>query len=131
MFLTAEAQPTQLRAKFFRGFADPSRLAILEALRQGPSTVSALVEATDLSQPNVSNHLSCLRDCGLVIGEPRGRYVAYRLSDERVGQLMQLADVLLADVALGVYACTHYAVDPSALDIDPHPTGILHGQVTP
>jgi len=119
MLLDAAGQATRLRAKFFRGFADPSRLAILEALREGPSTVSTLVEVTGLSQSNVSNHLSCLRDCGLVVGEQQGRFVSYRLSDERVDQLLRLADELLADVARGVYACTHYRVEPSPLDTDP------------
>jgi DNA-binding transcriptional ArsR family regulator len=80
----------------------------LEALRAGPTTVSALVEATGLSQSNVSNHLSCLRDCGLVVSTQHGRYVAYQLSDPRVHELLQQAEALLADVAHGVYACTRY-----------------------
>jgi len=99
----------ELRAKLFRGFADASRLSILEALQNGPQTVSAVVEATGLSQSNVSNHLSCLRDCGLVIGVQQGRYVRYALSDQRVAQLLGLADELLAEVAKGVYECTRYS----------------------
>ena len=63
-----------LQAKLFHGFADPSRLAILEALRERPRTVGEVVAATGLSQPNVSNHLACLRDCGLVTSRPAGRY---------------------------------------------------------
>lgn len=99
---------TDLQAKLFRGFGDPSRLGILDALRNGPLTVSEIVEATGLSQPNVSNHLGCLRDCGLVIAEQEGRYVTYHLSDDRVGELLVLAESLLADVARGVYECTRY-----------------------
>ncbi len=110
MLMTARAQSTGLRAKLFRGFADPSRLGILEALRRGPMTVSDIVEATGLSQPNVSNHLACLRDCGLVGSEPDGRYTRYRLSDRRVAALLRLADELLAEVARGVYECTRYTV---------------------
>lgn len=64
--------------------------------------------ATGLSQSNVSNHLGCLRDCGLVVAEQQGRFVHYALSDQRVGQLLELADGLLADVAKGVYECTRY-----------------------
>ena len=108
MLMTAKATSVVLQAKLFRGLADPSRLSILEALRGGPLTVSEIVEATDLSQPNASNHLSCLRDCGLVVAEPEGRYVTYHLSDDRVGELLALAESLLADVARGVYACTRY-----------------------
>jgi ArsR family transcriptional regulator, cadmium/lead-responsive transcriptional repressor len=97
-----------LKAKLFRGFSDPSRLSILEALRAGPLTVGQIVSATGLSQPNVSNHLSCLADCGLVLREPHGRFVSYRLSDERVADLLVLAEELLGEVAKGVYECVHY-----------------------
>ena len=99
---------TALKAKLFRGFADSSRLAILDLLRTGPRTVGALVEATGLTQSNVSNHLSCLRDCGLVISTQQGRYVLYQLSDERVEMLLSLADEVLHEVARGVSACTNY-----------------------
>lgn len=108
MFMTANAQAISLQAKLFRGFADPSRLSILQALREGPRTVGELVHATGLSQSNVSNHLGCLRDCGLVTAAQQGRFVSYQLTDTRVEQLLRLADALLADVARGVYECTRY-----------------------
>jgi DNA-binding transcriptional ArsR family regulator len=110
MLLTADKTSLALKAKLFRGFSDPSRLSILEALRNGPLTVSEIIAATGLSQSNVSNHLGCLRDCGLVIAEQAGRYVTYHLSDDRVGELLALAETLLADVARGVYECTRYNV---------------------
>jgi DNA-binding transcriptional ArsR family regulator len=99
---------TNLKAKLFRGFSDPSRLLILDTLRQGPLTVGEIVKGTNLSQSNASNHLACLRDCGLVVSEQEGRYVKYRLSDDRVDHLLTLAESLLADVAKGVYECTRY-----------------------
>ncbi|MEN9937605.1 MAG: hypothetical protein RLZZ387_4184 [Chloroflexota bacterium] len=104
----AAPRAIDIKAKLYRGLADPSRLAILEALRGSPRTVSELVEATGLSQSNTSNHLACLWDCGLVTREQQGRFVRYRLSDARVAQLLSLADELLADVARGVYECTRY-----------------------
>lgn len=107
MSLLTPATRLALKAKFFRGLAEPSRLAILEALLDGPRTVSELVAATGLSQPNASAHLACLRDCGLVVREARGRHAYYRLADERVARLLRLADEILAEVALGVYLCTH------------------------
>jgi DNA-binding transcriptional ArsR family regulator len=105
------ANPTELavQAKLFRGFSDPSRLAILEALRTEERSVGEIVQATGLSQSNVSNHLGCLRDCGLVSVKHQGRYAFYALSDVRVQQLLALAEALLADVAKGVYDCTRYA----------------------
>jgi DNA-binding transcriptional ArsR family regulator len=108
LVLTTDAQAVALKAKLFQGLADPSRLRILETLRAGPHTVSAIVDKTGLSQSNVSNHLSCLRDCGLVTREPQGRFVHYRLTDERVATMLGLADGVLADVATGVYLCTRY-----------------------
>lgn len=108
MLITADAQAFGLKAKLFRGFADPSRLSILEALRRGPMTVTQIVETTGLSQSNTSNHLACLRDCGLVSWEQEGRHVRYRLSDKRVGTLLGLTDQVLADVAKGVYECVRY-----------------------
>lgn len=98
----------QLTAKLFRGFSDTTRLTILRILQAGPQTVSDIVAATGLSQPNVSNHLGCLRECNLVTTQQQGKYVVYSLSDERVGQLLSLAENLLADVAHGVYQCTRY-----------------------
>jgi DNA-binding transcriptional ArsR family regulator len=99
-----------LKAKLFYGLSDTSRLSILEALRKGPLNVGQLVGATGLSQPNVSNHLSCLHDCGLVSREHRGRFVFYQLSDPRINILLQLAGEVLAEVARGVYECTRYQV---------------------
>lgn len=113
MLLTADATSLTIKAKLFRGFGDPSRLGILDALRNGPHNVNEIVEATGLSQSNVSNHLGCLRDCGLVVAEQEGRYVTYHLSDDRVGDLIATAESLLADVARGVYECTRHNVPPA------------------
>ena len=99
---------TALKAKLFRGFSDTSRLSIVEALREGPLTVGAIVEKTGLSQSNVSNHLRCLSDCDLVLSTSHGRYTLYQLSDPRVAKLLGLAEELLHDVARGVYECTRY-----------------------
>ena len=110
MLLIAEKAGLAVKAKLFRGLGDPSRLSILDALRGGPLTVSAIIETTGLSQSNVSNHLGCLRDCGLVVAEQEGRFVTYHLSDDRVGDLIATAESLLADVARGVYECTRYNI---------------------
>jgi len=110
MILLANPKSIAIQAKLFRGFSDSSRLSILDVLRHGARTVSEIVEATGLTQSNVSNHLGCLRDCGLVTAKQQGRFVSYALSDERVGLLLTLADELLADVARGIYECTRYNV---------------------
>lgn len=106
--MIANPKTADLKIKLFRGFSDPSRLSILNALRSGPLTVNEIVEATGLSQSNASNHLGCLRCCGLVVSEKQGRYMYYQLSDVRVAKLLDLADELLADVAEGTKECSNY-----------------------
>jgi DNA-binding transcriptional ArsR family regulator len=108
MLISPAARSLDLKAKLFRGFSDSSRLTILEALRAGPLSVGEIVSITGLSQPNTSNHLSCLHDCGLVAREQRDRYVFYRLSDNRAAALLETADEILADVAKGIYECSRY-----------------------
>jgi DNA-binding transcriptional ArsR family regulator len=108
--LVATTQAVTLKAKLFYGFSDTSRLSILEALREQPLNVTEIVQKTGLSQSNVSNHLGCLRDCGLVSREQQGRFALYSLSDPRIADLLALADGVLADVAQGVYECTRYIV---------------------
>jgi len=117
--MTESTAGLTVKAKFFRGFGDPSRLSIIEALRDGPHTVGEIVTATGLSQSNVSNHLGCLRDCGLVVAERNGRYVSYHISDDRVGEILTLAESLLADVAQGVYQCTRYNVTKQTVNTKP------------
>lgn len=94
-----------LKAKLFRGLADPSRLALLEALREGERTVSELVLATGLSQPNTSAHLACLKGCGLVTSRQEGRFVYYEIANARMVDLLRAVEDVLADVAPQVSAC--------------------------
>lgn len=104
-----EFNRVSVKAKLFRGFADTSRLAILEGLRNGPLTVTDLVEVTGLGQSNVSNHLSCLKDCGLVKREQKGRFIFYSYSDDRIETFLQMGDSLISDLAKGFYDCTRYS----------------------
>ena len=96
-----------LKAKLFRGFADPTRLAILESLLDGERSVGEIAQTTETSLANVSAHLACLAGCGLVQGEKRGKYVYYRLQERRVRDLMKIAEGILASVSQQVYECTH------------------------
>lgn len=97
-----------LEAKLFRGLSDPSRLSILRTLRDGESSVTEIVERTGLSQPNVSGHLACLRDCGLVVSRQAGRSVYYGLADKRLEDVFEAAERVLARIAEHLYECTRY-----------------------
>jgi DNA-binding transcriptional ArsR family regulator len=97
---------SDLVAKYFRGFGDPLRVRILELLRaEGELSVGELVERLGQPQPKVSNHLACLRWCGFVEAERRHRSVLNRIADDRVVQMLDLAQALLADNADHVAAC--------------------------
>jgi DNA-binding transcriptional ArsR family regulator len=97
-----------LKAKFFRGLADQSRLAVLEALHDGPRCVSEIVAATGLSQPNASAHLTCLGECGLVTRERLGKFVYYGIADKRVVKVLEEAEAILGEIGAHVFRCTRY-----------------------
>ncbi len=98
----------RLKAKFFRGLADPTRLAILQTLLDGEKNVNEIVERLEISQPNVSAHLACLRDCGLVASEGRGKFTYYRLYDDKIRDLLHATEGILAELAHGIYVRTRY-----------------------
>lgn len=97
---------SDLVAKYFRGLGDATRLRILELLRdEGELSVGALAERLALSQPNVSNHLACLRWCGFVAARRDHRTVYNRIADERVVELLAVAGALLEESEEHVAAC--------------------------
>ncbi|HVE67725.1 MAG TPA: metalloregulator ArsR/SmtB family transcription factor [Solirubrobacteraceae bacterium] len=102
--LSPQATEVDVLAKHFRGFGDPTRLRILDLLRKEERSVGELVAALRQPQPKVSNHLACLRWCGFVAAERRGKRVFYRLSDERVAEVVDTARALLADTQSGPVA---------------------------
>ena len=70
-----QLQRLSLKAKLFRGLGASTRLSILECLREGEKSPSQIVEETSQSQSNISHHLSCLLDCGLVKNRREGKCV--------------------------------------------------------
>jgi DNA-binding transcriptional ArsR family regulator len=103
--LPAELTERDLLAKYFRTLGNPTRLRILELLRERERPVGELVDPPATSQPYVSNQLACLRWCGLVTTRREHRTIYYRLADERVEQILAFARSLLADNAEHVAAC--------------------------
>ncbi len=69
--------PIETIAEIFKTLSDPNRLRIIKALTLECQSVSAIVEATKMSQPLVSHHLSVLRRRGLARTERRGAYTYY------------------------------------------------------
>ena len=96
---------TLLRARFFHGLGDVSRLSLLEALRDGEMTAGEAAITAGLSPSNASRHLACLRECGLVESRQDWRQVYYRLADG-VAQLLDANDQFIERVADRIAACT-------------------------
>ncbi len=101
-------QSTALKAKFFRGLADPARLSILEALLKGEKNVGQIISKTGLSQSNCSGHLTCLKECGLVSCRRDGKFIYYQLADQKVAVLLKMGEEVLSEVAEKIYSCTRY-----------------------
>jgi ArsR family transcriptional regulator, cadmium/lead-responsive transcriptional repressor len=82
----------EVLARFGQALSDPTRARILLALRATPSYPAELADLLDVSRQSLSNHLACLRGCGLVVAVPEGRRVRYELADPRLA--LALADLL-------------------------------------
>ncbi len=92
-------------ARFFRVLGDPTRLRIVELLGDGPRTVSELIEATEQPQPRVSTHLACLRHCGFVTTERRGKQIVYALALESLDTLLNRAVTAMSPISRRLETC--------------------------
>ena len=90
-----------------RAMADPTRSRILLMLLDGPAYPAVMGRELGLSPSNVSNHLACLRDCGIVVAEPQGRRTRYEIADPHLAR------------ALAALVEATLAVDAGAACIDP------------
>lgn len=80
-----------------RALADPTRARILMTLLDRPGYPGQLARDLGLTRPNVSNHLTCLRGCGLVAATPEGRQTRYEIADPHLARALgELVDVVLA-----------------------------------
>lgn len=94
--VTTESREGAL-ARVGRALSDPTRCRILTALLEGTNYPGQLADQLDMSRSKVSNHLACLRGCGLVVGTYQGRQVRYELADPHLSQaLSELVKVVLA-----------------------------------
>ena len=94
--MTASPRATVL-ARFGHALSDPTRAALLLALRDGPAYPADLADRLGVTRQNLSNHLACLRGCGLVVAVPEGRRSRYELADARLAHaIADLVDLTLA-----------------------------------
>ncbi len=95
-------------ARLFHGLSDPTRLSILLELLGGERRVTDLVAAVGSSQSNVSNHLACLRECGLVVDRPaERRQIFYSIARPELGDVLLASERLLAEAGHDVQLCAN------------------------
>ncbi|MFE6735911.1 ArsR/SmtB family transcription factor [Microbacterium sp. NPDC057650] len=91
------ASRTDVMNRLGRAMSDPTRSRILLSLLDGPGYPAKLARDLDLTRTNVSNHLACLRGCGIVVAEPEGRQTRYEIADPHLAAaLSALVEVTLA-----------------------------------
>lgn len=104
---------TELSAavSLFHSLADPSRLSILRHVSEGETRVRDLTDELGLAQSTVSEHVACLRDCGLLVARPEGRQNFYAVAAPEVIDLLESAERLLAATGYQVDLCSTYGRD--------------------
>jgi len=100
-----ESKQYDVKAKFIRGFADKTRLQILESINGYEKTVSEIVDDLQGNQSNISQHLACLKGCGIIESRQEGKYVYYSLRNEQIAGLLSLMDIVFRQVEEEVAAC--------------------------
>ena len=79
----------ELIARRFRMLAEPTRIKLLDRLREGEANVNELSEGLGASQQNVSKHLAMLAEVGMLARRKEGNHVYYRIADEGVFALCE------------------------------------------
>jgi DNA-binding transcriptional ArsR family regulator len=74
----------ELIARRFRMLAEPTRIKLLDHLREGEASVNELSEALGASQQNISKHLAMLAEAGMLARRKDRNHVYYRIADEGV-----------------------------------------------
>jgi DNA-binding transcriptional ArsR family regulator len=93
---TTTAVSLSALARFGHALSDPTRARILMALRESPAYPADLAVDLEVTRQSMSNHLACLRGCGLVVAVPEGRRTRYELADSRLSHaLADLHEVVL------------------------------------
>jgi DNA-binding transcriptional ArsR family regulator len=95
--VTSVLKHGQVLARFGHALSDPTRTRVLLALNEAPGYPADLADLVGVSRQALSNHLACLRGCGLVVAVPEGRRMRYELADPRLSHaLIDLLNVVLA-----------------------------------
>ncbi len=100
-----EQRKLELKAKVFKVFSDPTRLKILEVLREKERNVTEIMEILDMKQSTVSQHLRMLKECGVVDSRRNGREVIYSIPDEMINEILDMGERLLVLTVENMMTC--------------------------
>jgi DNA-binding transcriptional ArsR family regulator len=92
-------------ADLFQVLASPIRLGVVRLLLEGERCVGELIEELGIAQPRLSNHLACLRTCGLVRTRRYGNFIYYAIADPRVAEIVRMGEALAALNAQELAGC--------------------------
>ncbi|CAO5234885.1 ArsR/SmtB family transcription factor [Frankia sp. AgKG'84/4] len=119
----------EVLARFGHALSDPTRARLLLVLRSGAAYPSELAEILGVGRTNLSNHLACLRGCGLVVATPEGRRQRYELADDKLRHALgDLLDVVLAVDTDHIHP-DH--IPPDHVPPDHIPPGVVHADGPP
>lgn len=94
------------RVHFFKALGDRTRLEILKMLSNGkPLNVTEITQTLGHAQNLISHHLACLKNCGLLIADKRGKQIYYRLRNKNILKLLNITDAHIKDVLESVLFC--------------------------
>ena len=80
----------QFKADFFQALAHPTRIAIVEQLRNGELSTGALIDRLGIEQANASQHLAILRSKNIVINRKAGNQVFYSVRDPLIIDVLDI-----------------------------------------
>lgn len=97
-----------MKVKLIHGFSNKTRIQILECLKNEEKTVSQIVCEIKGNQSNISQHLACLKGCGIIVRRNEGKYCFYSLRNQHIRDLLDMFDVVLSDVQNDVACCENH-----------------------
>lgn len=97
-----------MKVKLIHGFSNKTRIQILECIKNQEKTVSQIIEEINGNQSNISQHLACLKGCGIIVGRNEGKYVYYSLRNQQIRDLLTMFDVVLEDVENDMACCNRH-----------------------
>ncbi|WP_294746718.1 metalloregulator ArsR/SmtB family transcription factor [uncultured Exiguobacterium sp.] len=100
--------PLEMKVRVVHGFSNKTRLQILESLAEGEKTVTEIVTAVQGNQSNISQHLACLKGCGLIRKRTQGKFGYYSLRNETVRDLLRSFGDLTLEIGRESACCEHH-----------------------